>query len=96
VGSYVSGTDLERVSKRDFQRYDDSGVNRRVADSYGAVIAAHGEDLPIVLGSPATQRIDHSGRRLRVEMAKGIRNLWDSMELSNVKLDSMQPMEKRG
>jgi monoamine oxidase len=26
VGSYVSGADLERVSARDFQRYDDSGV----------------------------------------------------------------------
>ncbi|MFZ2139393.1 MAG: FAD-dependent oxidoreductase, partial [Xanthobacteraceae bacterium] len=30
VGSYVSGADLERVSTRDFQRYDDSGVNWRV------------------------------------------------------------------
>jgi hypothetical protein len=37
VGSYVSGADLERVSTRDFQRYDDSGVNWRVIDGYGAV-----------------------------------------------------------
>jgi len=70
VGSYVSGADLERVSARDFQRYDDSGVNWRVVDGYGAVIAAHGEGLPVVLGSPA-QHIDHSGRRLRVNMANG-------------------------
>jgi monoamine oxidase len=64
VGSYVSGAELERVSARDFQRYDDSGVNWRVVDGYGAVIAAHGERLPVLLGSPA-QRIDHRGHRLR-------------------------------
>jgi hypothetical protein len=39
-------------------------------DGYGAVIAAHGEGLPVVLGSPA-RRIDDRGRRLRVEMADG-------------------------
>src|ERR1700720_1512243 len=72
VGSYVSGADLERVSTRDFQRYEDSGVNWRVIDGYGAVIAAHGEGLPVVFGSPA-RHIDHSGRRLRVDMADGIR-----------------------
>jgi monoamine oxidase len=70
VGSYVTGADLGRVSARDFQRYDDSGVNWRVVDGYGAVIAAHGEGLPVVLGSPA-RRIDHRGHRLRVEMADG-------------------------
>ena len=70
VGSYVSGADLERVSTRDFQRYDDSGVNWRVIDGYGAVIAAHGEGLPVVFGSPA-RHIDHSGRRLRVAIADG-------------------------
>jgi monoamine oxidase len=70
VGSYVSGAELERVSARDFQRYDDSGVNWRVVDGYGAVIAAHGERLPVLLGSPA-QRIDHRGHRLRVDMADG-------------------------
>ena len=70
VGSYVSGAELERVSARDFQRYDDSGVNWRVVDGYGAVIAAHGEHLPVLLGSPA-QRIDHRGHRLRVDMADG-------------------------
>jgi monoamine oxidase len=70
VGSYASGADLERVSTRDFQRYHDSGVNWRVVDGYGAVIAAHGQGIPVVFGSPA-RRIDHSGRRLRVDMAEG-------------------------
>jgi len=62
--------DRADLSARDFQRYDDSGVNSRVVGGYGAVVAAHGENLPVVLCSPA-QRIDHSGRRLRVEMGEG-------------------------
>ena len=70
VGSYVSGAELDRLSARDFQRYDDSGVNWRVVEGYGTVIAAHGADLPVVLGSPV-RRIDRSGRRLRVDTADG-------------------------
>jgi monoamine oxidase len=71
VATYASGDELERISVRDFQRYDDSGVNWRVVEGYGGVIAAHGEGIPVVLASPA-QRIDHNGRRrLRVDMAEG-------------------------
>jgi monoamine oxidase len=70
VGTYVNGAELERVSARDFGRYDDSGVNYRVVGGYGAVIARHGAGLPVVLGCPV-QRIDHNGRRLRVETANG-------------------------
>ena len=70
VSTYVSGAELDRVSSRDFLRYDDSGVNWRVVEGYGTVIATHGRDLPVVLGSPV-HLIDHSGRRLRVETAHG-------------------------
>jgi monoamine oxidase len=70
VGSYASGARLDRVSARDFGRYDDSGVNWRVVEGYGAVIAAHGEGVPALLGAPA-KHVDHSRRRLRVEMAEG-------------------------
>ena len=70
VGTYVNGAELDRVSARDFARYDDSGVNWRVVEGYGAVIARHGAGLPVVLGC-AVLRIDHSGRRLRVETAAG-------------------------
>ena len=58
------------MSTRDFSRYDDSGVNWRVVEGYGAVIAAHAAGVPVVLGCPV-RRIDHSGRRLRVETADG-------------------------
>jgi monoamine oxidase len=70
TGTYVSGAELERVSVRDLGRYDDSGVNWRVVEGYGTVIAAHGASLPITLGCPV-RGIDWSGRRLRVETAHG-------------------------
>jgi monoamine oxidase len=70
ICTYVNGAELERVSARDFDRYDDSGVNYRVVGGYGAVIARHGASLPVVLDCPV-HRIDHAGRRLRVETADG-------------------------
>src|SRR5262245_66277782 len=59
VSTYVSGAELDRVSARDFLRYEDSGVNWRVVEGYGTVIAAHGRGLPIVLGCPV-QLIDRT------------------------------------
>jgi monoamine oxidase len=70
VSTYVSGAELDRVSARDFSRYDDSGVIWRVAEGYGAVVAAHGADLPMVLNCPA-RLIDHSAQRLCVETQLG-------------------------
>ena len=70
IGTYVSGAEIDRVSARDFSRYDDSGVNFRVVEGYGTVIAAHAAGVPVVLGCPV-RRIDRSGPRLRVETANG-------------------------
>ena len=70
VSTYYSGVELDRVSALDLARYQDSGVNWRVTEGYGATIAGHGSDLPIVLDCPV-RRIDHSGKRLRIETAKG-------------------------
>lgn len=70
VGSYISGAELERLSVRDFDNYADNGVNWRVAEGYGATIAAYGHDLYVALECPVLQ-IDRSGRRLKIETAKG-------------------------
>ena len=70
ISTYVSGAELDRVSARDYGRYEDSGVNWRVVEGYGTAIAAHASGVPLVLGAPV-QRIDHSGRRLRVETSDG-------------------------
>jgi monoamine oxidase len=70
VSTYVNGAELERVSRRDFARYDDSGVNWRVLEGYGAVIAAHGASVPTAFDCPV-RTIDHSGMRLRIETGRG-------------------------
>ncbi len=70
VGTYVSGAELDRVSARDYGRYEDSGVNWRVAEGYGTVITAHAAAVPVALGVPV-RRMDHSGRRLRLETPDG-------------------------
>ncbi len=70
IGTYITGSELERVSARDFANYKDTDVNWRVAEGYGATVAAHGENLPLVLDCPVTQ-IDHGGPRLKIETTKG-------------------------
>ena len=70
VSTFYSGAELDRVSARDLARYDDTGVNWRVAGGYGAVIAAYGGDLPVEFGCKA-ERIDRRGARLRVETNRG-------------------------
>jgi monoamine oxidase len=71
VSGYYSGAALARVSVRDLARYADDGVNWRVVEGYGAAIAAHGADLDVAFDSVVT-RIDHGGRRIRLESARGI------------------------
>jgi len=70
VGTYISGAEFDRMSALDFDRYEDSEVNWRVADGYGAVIATYGEGLPVILGCPV-RHVDHTGGRLKIETAKG-------------------------
>jgi monoamine oxidase len=70
VGTYISGAELDRVSARDFDCFEDTEVNWRVVEGYGATIAASGANLALALDCPV-QRIDHSGKRLKIETAKG-------------------------
>lgn len=70
VNTYVSGTHADRISVRDLARYADTGVNWRVREGYGAVVARHGAGLPIVTDCPVTT-VDHGGRTIRVETPHG-------------------------
>jgi monoamine oxidase len=70
VGTYISGGDLDRLSVKDFDRYEDSGVNYRAFKGYGTLISDHGADLPMMLECAVTG-IDHRGKRLRVETSRG-------------------------
>jgi monoamine oxidase len=70
VFTYISGAELDRLSVKDFDRYDDSGVNWRVVEGYGTIIAAHAAGMPAALAC-RVDRIDHSGKRLRIETTQG-------------------------
>jgi len=70
IATYISGVELDRVSARDFDNFDDTGVNWRIVEGYGATIAACGDSLPVKLDCPV-RRIDHSGKRIKIETAVG-------------------------
>ena len=70
LSTYISGAELDRASVRDIENYADSGVNWRVVEGYGTAIAAYGSELSVTLDCPVLQ-IDHSGKRLKIETAKG-------------------------
>lgn len=71
VSTYYSGAELAKVSARDLARYEDNGVNWRLPDGYGRVVAAHGRDLRVAL-SCEVERIDHGGRRIKVRTNRGV------------------------
>jgi len=70
ISTYYSGAALDRVSTRDIGRYVDTGVNWRVVEGYGALIAAYGADLPVVFNAPVSA-IDHSGARVKTDTPRG-------------------------
>lgn len=70
ISTYYNGTELENVSIVDLGRYEDTGLNWRVAEGYGAMIAAAGADLPVVFDCPVST-IDHSRATIKLETAKG-------------------------
>ena len=70
VVTFINGAEAAEVSARDYDNYADSEVNWRVAEGYGATIATHGEGLAVALDC-AVRRIDHSGKRLKIETAQG-------------------------
>ncbi len=70
VVTFINGAEAAEVSARDYDNYDDDEVNWRVVEGYGATIAKHGDGVPVAFDAPV-RRIDHSGKRLKIETAKG-------------------------
>ncbi len=70
VSTYVNGTELERLSTKDYVNYHDTEVNFRVVEGYGALFAKLAEGQPIVFDCAASV-IDHSGAHLRVVTPRG-------------------------
>ena len=70
VMTYIAGAELDRMSTIDLDRYEDTELNWRLVEGYGAMIAASADKVATALESPVT-RIDHSGRHIRIETPKG-------------------------
>jgi monoamine oxidase len=71
VSTYYSGAELAKVSVRDLAAYEDSGVNWRVREGYGAVVAGLAATVPVRYQCPV-RAIDHSGRWLALESELGV------------------------
>ncbi len=70
VVTFISGGEAAQISARDYQNYAQTEANWRVVEGYGATVAKHGEGVPVAFDCPV-RRIDHSGKRLRIESPNG-------------------------
>jgi monoamine oxidase len=70
ISTWANGVELDRLSVQDHRRYSDSGINWRVLQGYGALIAAYGGPVPVRLGT-VVQHIDRRGRRLAIATSRG-------------------------
>jgi len=68
--SYYNGAEFDQVSTLDFAAYEDSGVNWRVAQGYGAAIAHFAEGEAIVTDCAVTT-VRHDGSDVVLDTAKG-------------------------
>lgn len=70
ISTYINGCELDQVSVKDFEAYEDTEVNWRLPRGYGALIAAYGAPCNVALNCNVTL-IDHSGPRIRLETSRG-------------------------
>jgi monoamine oxidase len=73
TSTWGNGAELDRVSVKDYVRYDDNStnINWRLGEGYGRLFEKLAEGLPVVLETPVS-RIDHNGRKIRVETERGV------------------------
>jgi monoamine oxidase len=70
ISGAINGATFAQVSILDYDAYEDTQINHRVVEGYGALIASLGADVPVVLNCPV-ERIDRSGATLTIETARG-------------------------
>ena len=70
ISTYINGCELDQVSVKDFEAYEDTEINWRVPRGYGALIAAYGAPCNVALNCNVTL-IDHSGAHIRIETSRG-------------------------
>ncbi|MEA2930966.1 MAG: monoamine oxidase [Hyphomicrobiales bacterium] len=70
MATYINGAEFSEMVVGEYARYHDSGMNWRVREGYGALIAAYAAPLDVRLNCPVTL-IEHAGKRVRVTMPQG-------------------------
>ena len=70
ISTWANGAELELVSIKDHARYANTGINWRVLEGYGTLVASYGADLPVSLNT-VTSEIDHRGTVLRIATSRG-------------------------
>jgi monoamine oxidase len=72
TSTWGNGAELDRVSVKDYVRYDDNStnINWRVGEGYGRLFERLADGLPVALDTPVS-RIDHGGRTIRIETTHG-------------------------
>src|SRR5580692_8046176 len=70
TSTWGNAVELEKLSVKDNDRYQDSGINWRVRRGYGTLLATLAADLPIAFGAPVS-RIDHRGRDIVLDTKRG-------------------------
>jgi monoamine oxidase len=70
--AYYNGAEFDQVSVHDYAAYDDSEVNWRVAEGYGAGIAGLAPRGVRIIGDCPVSLLRHDGPRLSLETPKGV------------------------
>jgi monoamine oxidase len=68
--AFYNGAEFDQVSVRDYGAYDDSEVNWRIAEGYGAAVKRLTPAIPILHGSPVSL-LRHDGPRLALQTPQG-------------------------
>jgi monoamine oxidase len=69
--TYYNGAAFDRISVHDYAAYVDSGVNWRVREGYGTLIAALAHDLPIAFAAPV-RSVDHGRLLVTLDTPRGV------------------------
>jgi monoamine oxidase len=69
--AFYNGAEFDQVSVKDYDAYQDDGVNWRVLEGYGRAIAGLGAGMTMSLETPV-ELIDHQGPRIRLLTPKGV------------------------
>src|SRR6202521_3943554 len=70
TSSWGNGAELDRVSVKDYVRYEDSGINWRLREGYGRLFETLAEGRPVTLET-AVSRVDHRQQMIRLETTRG-------------------------